>query len=115
MIALPRRWTMTDDDIAQLLEVAGRSYTPDSSTGLARVKTRGSRQRRVRRTTSIGLVLLAVVSATVVLVLTVPVGNPANPVRYLRISPAARVVDLSGPSNGLTDVYFANTTEGIGM
>jgi len=106
---------MTDDDIAQLLEVAGRSYTPDSSTGLARVKTRGSRQRRVRRTTSIGLVLLAVVSATVVLVLTVPVGNPANPVRYLRISPAARVVDLSGPSNGLTDVYFANTTEGIGM
>jgi photosystem II stability/assembly factor-like uncharacterized protein len=106
---------MTDDNIAQLLEVAGRLYSPDSSTGLARVKARVVRQRRVRRATSIGLVLLAVVSATAGLVLTLPVGNLANPVRYLRISPTARVVDLAGPSNGLTDVYFANVTEGIGL
>ena len=106
---------MTDDNIAQLLEVAGRLYSPDSSTGLARVKARGVHQRRVRRATSIGLVLLAAVSATAGLVLTLPVGNLANPVRYLRISPTARVVDLAGPSNGLTDVYFANVTEGIGL
>ena len=106
---------MTDDNIAQLLEVAGRSYTPDSATALARVKTREARQRRVRRTTSIGLVLVAVVSATVGLVLSIPGGNLANPVRYLRIAPTAQIVELSGPSNGLTDVYFANVTEGIGM
>jgi photosystem II stability/assembly factor-like uncharacterized protein len=106
---------MTDDNIAQMLEVAGRSYTPDSSTGLARVKTRGAHQRHVRRTTSSGLVLLAVVSATVGLVLIDPGGHLANPVSYLRIAPTARIVELSGPSNGLTDVYFANTTEGIGM
>src|SRR5665213_1727846 len=90
MIARPRRLTMTDDNIAQLLEVAGRSYTPDSSTGLARVKTRGAHQRRVRRTTSTGLVFLAVVSAIVGLVLTDPGGHLGNPVGYLRISPMAR-------------------------
>jgi photosystem II stability/assembly factor-like uncharacterized protein len=106
---------MTDDNIAQLLELAARSYTPDTSIGLASAQARGARQRRVRRTTSIGLALLAVVSATVGLVLTIPGGNLANPARYLRISPTAQIVELSGPSNGLTDVYFANTTEGIGM
>jgi hypothetical protein len=106
---------MTDDNIAQLLEAAGRSFTPDSSIGLARVKARGMRQRRTRRATSIGLVLLAVASATAGLVLALPADNLANPVRYLRISPTARVIDLAGPSNGLTDAYFANASDGIGL
>ncbi len=64
---------------------------------------------------SIGLVLLAAVSATIGLVLSAPGGNLANPVRYLRITSTAQNVELSGPSNGLTDVYFANTKQGIGM
>ncbi len=107
---------MTDDNsIAQLLEGAGRSFMPDSTAGLAKVTALAARQRRVRRTASIGIVLLALVSATAGLVLTLPGGNLANPIRYLRISPTARVVDLAGPSNGLTDVYFANLTQGTGL
>ncbi|HEY6426980.1 MAG TPA: hypothetical protein VIX84_07085, partial [Acidimicrobiales bacterium] len=104
---------MPDNDITQLLDRAGLSYSPDVSAGLANVKTRVARRKRVRRTASFGIVV-GMIAAVVVLVLTVPSRQSANAL-YLRISPTARVVDLSGPSNGLTDVYFADSTHGLGM
>jgi hypothetical protein len=56
-----------------------------------------------------------VVAATIGHLVVAPMPNPAGAARYLRISPATRIVDLSGPANGLTDVYFADATHGIGM
>ena len=107
---------MDDNDITQLLDLTGRSYRPEISNGHAKVKTQAARHKRIRRTASISLALVVgMVSATIGLVLTVPGGNPANAVRYLQIPAAARIVDLTAPSNGLTDVYFADATHGIGM
>ena len=107
---------MTDNDIARLLDRAGRSYEPDTAHGLAEAKTRAARYKRGRRTVSLGVgLLVVVVSATIGLVLTLQGGSPANAVPYLRIAPTARVVSLSSPSNGLTDVYFADNVHGIGM
>jgi photosystem II stability/assembly factor-like uncharacterized protein len=107
---------MTNNDIARLLDRAGRSYEPDTSHGLAEAKTRAARYKRGRRTVSLGVgLLVVVVSATIGLVLTVQGGSPANAVPYLSIAPTARVVSLSSPSNGLTDVYFADNVHGIGM
>ena len=104
---------MPDNDITQLLDRAGISYSPDLSRGLANVRTRAARRKRVRRTTSFALVV-GVVAAVVGLILTVPGRQSANAV-YLRISPTARVVDLSGPTNGLTNVYFADSVHGLAM
>ena len=65
---------------------------------------------------SIGLALIvSALSATIGLLLVGPMSNPAGAARYLRISPGTRIVDLLGPSNGLTDVYFSDATRGIGL
>src|ERR1700722_3207314 len=91
-----RRSTMPDRDITRLLDRAGLSYSPDTSKGLANVKARVARRKRARRTASaVFLVVLAAVF--VIIALTVPGQHSANAVRYLRISPAVRVVDLGAP------------------
>jgi photosystem II stability/assembly factor-like uncharacterized protein len=105
---------MPDHDIARLLDRASLSYSPDSSEGLANVKARIARRKRARVSASVVL-LVALVVALVTLAFVVPIQNSANAIRYLRISPTARIVDLSGPSNGLTDVYFADSTRGLGL
>ena len=105
---------MPDHDMTRLLERASLSYSPDTSKGLANVKARVARRKRARRTASaVFLVVLAAVF--VIIALTVPGQHSANAVRYLRISPAVRVVDLGAPPNGLTDVYFADSTHGLGL
>ena len=78
------------------------------------MKERLARRKRARRTASVVFVV-AFVALLVTVALTVPGQNPANAVRYLRISPATRVVDLTAPTNGLTDVYFADSTHGLGL
>ena len=105
---------MPDHDITRLLDRASLSYSPDTSKGLARVKTRMARRKRARRTASV-VFFVALVAALLTVALTVPGQHSANAVRYLRISPSARVVDLAAPSNGLTDVYFADSTHGLGL
>src|ERR1700693_2944587 len=97
MTALFRRLTMPDHDIARLLDRASLSYSPDTSKGLANVKIRIARRKRARRTASVVL-LVGLAAALLTVALTVPGQNSANAVRYLRISPAARVVDLAPPS-----------------
>src|SRR6185437_6037991 len=108
MSSLSRRLTMPDHDITQLLDRASLLYSPDTSNGLANVKSRNAHRKRSRRTVSV-VFLVALVAALLIVVLTVPGQNSANAVRYLRISSAARVVDLAAPTNGLTDVYFADS------
>jgi photosystem II stability/assembly factor-like uncharacterized protein len=103
---------MPDDILSQLLDRAAHSYSPDTSKALATVKIRAERRRLTRMLASVVLVVAVV---AVSLVLTVSGQQTANAVRYLRISPSVRIVDLSAPSNGLTDVYFADPTHGIGM
>jgi photosystem II stability/assembly factor-like uncharacterized protein len=103
---------MPDDNLSLLLDRAARTYSPDTSTALASIKSRAQRHRRTRMLASI---VLAVGVVVLSLVLTVSGQQTANAVRYLRISPAVRIVDLSAPSDGLTDVYFADSTHGIGM
>ena len=105
---------MPDHDITRLLDRASLLYSPDTSNGMANVKARNARRKRSRRTVSV-VFLVALVAALLTVVLTVPGQNSANAVRYLRISSAARVVDLAAPSNGLTDVYFADSTHGLGL
>ena len=105
---------MPDHDITRLLDRASLSYSPDTSKGLASVKARMARRKRARRTASV-VFLVAFVAALLTVALTVPGQHSANAVRYLRISPSARVVDLAAPSNGLTDVYFADSTHGLGL
>lgn len=105
---------MPDLDITQLLDRASLSYSPDTSKGLADVKVRVARRKRARITATVVL-LVAFVAALLTVALTVPGQNSANASRYLRISPAVRVVDLTTPSNGLTDVYFADSTHGLGL
>ena len=85
---------MPDRDIARLLNRASLLRNPDVSNGLAHVKIRHARRRRSRRTVSVVL-LVALAAALVTAVLTVPGQNSANAVRYLRISPTARVIDLT--------------------
>jgi photosystem II stability/assembly factor-like uncharacterized protein len=105
---------MPDHDIALLLDRASLLYRPDTSKGLVHVKARNARRKRSRRIAS---VVFCVAAAAVLLTvaLTVPRQNSANAVRYLRISSTARLVDLTSPSNGLTDVYFADPTHGLGL
>ena len=105
---------MPDHDITRLLDRASLLFNPDASNGLANVKTRNARRKRSRRAVSV-VFLLALTAALFTVVLTVPGQDSANAVRYLRISSTARVVDLAGPSNGLTDVYFADSTHGLGL
>ncbi len=105
---------MPDSDITELLDRASLSYSPDTSKGLANVHTRAARRKRTRRTVSVVL-FVGSAAALLTVALTVPGQNSANAMRYLRISPAARVVDLAAPSDGLTDVYFADSTHGLGM
>ncbi len=105
---------MPDHDIAQLLDRASLSYSPDTSKGLANVKTRVARRKRARALVSV-VFAVALVVALLTVAIVVPGQDSANAVHYLRISPTARVVDLSGPSNGLTDVYFADSANGLGL
>jgi hypothetical protein len=105
---------MPDYDIAHLLDEASHSYHPDTSMGLANVKARLARRKRGRVLASVVLVV-GLVAALLIVAVVVPGPDSADAVRYLRISPTARVVDLSGPSNGLTDVYFADSTNGLGL
>lgn len=105
---------MPEHDITRLLDRASLSYNPDTSKGLANVKTQMARRKRARRTASV-VFPVALVAAVLTVALTVRGQNSTNAVRYLRISPAARVVDLVAPSNGLTDVYFADSTHGLGL
>ncbi len=105
---------MPDLDISRLLDRASLSYSPDISKGLANVKTRMAHRKRARRTASV-VILVALVAALLTVALAVPGQHSANAVRYLRISPAARDVDLAAPSNGLTDVYFADSTQGLAL
>jgi photosystem II stability/assembly factor-like uncharacterized protein len=109
---------MPDDNLSQLLDRAAGSYSPDTSKALAKVKARSNRARRTR-TVSILVLLIGVVAGSLALVLTVSGQQTADAVRYLRISPAVRIVDLpaastKGPS-GLSDVYFADSQHGIGL
>ena len=105
---------MPDHDITRLLDRASLLYDPDTSNGWANVKTRNARRKRSRRRVSVVL-LLTLAAALLAVALTVPGQDSANAVRYLRISSTAQVVDLAGPSNGLTDVYFADSTHGLGL
>src|SRR5580700_1973428 len=118
MTALPRSVTMPDYGLAQLLDRAASSYSPESSNALAEVKARSNRQRRTRRL-SVLVLLVGVIAASFALILTVSGQQTANAVRYLRISPAVRIVDLSATSaqgaSGLSDVYFADSHHGIGL
>ena len=109
---------MPDYDLSQLLDRAAASYSPDTSKALAKVKARSNRQRHSRML-SIPILLVGVVAVSLALVLTLSRQQTANPVRYLRISPAVRILDLpaastKGPS-GLSDVYFADSQHGIGL
>jgi photosystem II stability/assembly factor-like uncharacterized protein len=107
---------MIDHDITHLLDRAGRSYGADISSGLAEVKKRAARHKRLRGRVTITLSLAAVAgAATFGLVLGVPDGNSAIAGRYLRISPSVQLVASSTPTNGLADVYFADATHAIGM
>ncbi len=107
---------MIDDDISQSLDRAARSYTPDASQGLTKVRIRAACHARRRRTGSIGVTLLfAVVAVTLVLVLTRQERRPTNAGHYLKISAAAQIVPMPTSSKGLTDVYFADRRHGIGM
>ena len=105
---------MPDHDIARLLDRASVSYSPDTSEGLANVRVRIARRKRAR-VSALVVLLVALVVALVTVAIVVPDQNSANAMRYLRISPAARIIDLSGPSSGLSDVYFADSTHGLGM
>jgi len=105
---------MPDHDIARLLDRASASYIPDPSKGLANVRARVARRKRAR-VLALAVLLVGLVAALVTVAIVVPDQNSANAVRYLQISPTARVVDLSGPANGLTDVYFADSTHGLGL
>jgi photosystem II stability/assembly factor-like uncharacterized protein len=105
---------MPDHDITRLLDRASLLYSPDTPNGLANVKARNARSKRSRRTVSVVL-LVALVAVLLTVALTVPGQNSANAVRYLRISSASRVVDVAPPSNGLTDVYFADSMHGLGL
>ena len=105
---------MPDHDIAQLLDRASLSYSPDISRGLTNVKARGSRRKRARIVASVVLVV-GLVAALITVVVVVPSRYSANAVSYLRISSTARVVDLAGPTNGLTDAYFADSMNGLGL
>ncbi len=104
---------MPDTDLTQLFDQAALSYRPDASTALAKVRARAVRRNRARRTgwASLGIGIVAVV-AFVALILP---DRPSTSATYLRISPTARVVDLLGPANGLTDVYFADATHGLAL
>ncbi len=109
---------MPDYDLSQLLDRAAVSYSPDTSKALANVKARSNRESRTRMG-SILILLVGVVTASLALVLTVSGQQTANAVRYLRISPAVRLVDLSAASSkepsGLSDVYFADSRHGLGL
>jgi hypothetical protein len=109
---------MPNYDLSQLLDRAANSYSPDTSEALAKVKARSNRQSRTRML-SLLVLLVGVVAVSLALVLTLSGQQSANAVRYLRISPAVRIVDLpaasaKGPS-GLSDVYFADSKHGIGL
>jgi photosystem II stability/assembly factor-like uncharacterized protein len=105
---------MPESDLAQQLDRAALAYRPDLSNALSKVERRVVRRKRTRR--SVSAVLVAGVAvALLVLLLNQPGQPPANGVRYLAISPTARIVPLSSPSNGLTDVYFEDSIHGIGM
>ncbi len=105
---------MPDHDIARLLDRASLSYSPDTQEGRANVRARIARRKRARVSAAVVL-LVGLVATLVTVAIVVPDQNSANAMRYLRISPAARVVDLAAPSDGLTDVYFADSTHGLGM
>jgi len=105
---------MPDHDIARLLDRASLSYSPDVSNGLTNVRARIARHKRARLSVSLVLVV-GLVAALVTVAIVVPGQNAANAARYLRISPTTRIVELSGPSNGLSDVYFADSTHGLGL
>lgn len=107
---------MPDYNLSQLLERAASSYSPDtSSKALAKVKARANHHRRSRMLACVVLVV-GVVVLSLALVLTVSGEQSANAVRYLRISPATRNVDLSATSpKGLSDIYFADSSHGIGL
>ena len=109
---------MPDYDLSQLLDRAATSYSPDTSKALAKVKARSNRHRHTRMLSLLAL-LGGVVAVSLALVLTLSGQQSANAVRYLRISPAVRIVDLpaasaKGPS-GLSDVYFADSKHGLGL
>jgi photosystem II stability/assembly factor-like uncharacterized protein len=107
---------MTDSDITQLLDRAGRSYTPDTTDALVKVRKRAARHRQIRKRASVTVAFaVAAASATVGVLLAVPDKNPATAVHYLRIAPSVQLVAVSTSSNGLGDVYFADATDGIGM
>jgi hypothetical protein len=105
---------MPDHDITRLLDRASLSYSPDTSKGLTNVKARIARRKRGRRAAS-AVFLVVLVAAVLTVAFTVPGQHSADAVRYLRISPTDRVVNLGAPPNGLTDVYFADSTHGLGL
>lgn len=105
---------MPESDLAQLLDRAALSYSPDLSNGLSKVEGRVVRRKRTRRSAS--AVLVAALAVVLLVVLLNQLGqHSANAARYLRVSPTTRIVPLSAPTNGLTDVYFADSMHGIGM
>jgi photosystem II stability/assembly factor-like uncharacterized protein len=105
---------MPESDLAQQLDRAALDYSPDLSHGLSEVQRRVVRRKRTRRSVSVALVA-GVAVALLMLLLSQPGQPPTNGVRYLAISPTARIVPLSAPSNGLTDVYFQDSTHGIAL
>jgi len=107
---------MAEHDITELLDLAGRTYSPDVPGGLANVKARAGRHKRVRGMASIGVALVVGAASVMTgILLVAPRQIPAGAARYLHISPATRIVNLSAPSNGLTDLYFADAAHGLGM
>jgi hypothetical protein len=105
---------MPEHDLTRLLDRAGLTYSPDPSKGLANVRARIARRKRARVSTSVVL-LIGLAAVLVIVAVVVSDQKSANAVRYLRIAPTARIVDLSGPSNGLTNVYFADSAHGLGL
>jgi photosystem II stability/assembly factor-like uncharacterized protein len=109
---------MPDNHLSQLLDRAAATYSPDTSEALAKVKARSNRHRHTGML-SILVLLVGVVAVSLALVLTISDQQTANAVRYLRISPAVRIVDLPAASakgpGGLSDVYFAKSNRGIGL
>ena len=105
---------MPNSDLAHQLDEAALAYRPNLSDGHSEVERRVVRRRRTR-ISGAAVLVAGLVVALLVLLLNQPGQPPANGVRYLAISPTARIVPLSAPSNGLTDVYFEDSMHGIGL